>query len=80
MEVMTTQTAQVKNGTIVLPSRIRQSWKTGRVLVFSSQDTLIVKKVRRPLSRLSELPSRISSKKMSQKQIEGEIQAFRKNR
>ena len=46
---MTTQTAKVKNGTIVLPRELRKAWKMAEVFVFPSDDTLIIKKVQKPL-------------------------------
>lgn len=75
---MVTQTAKVKNGTIILPKKLRKAWQKAEVFIFPNPDTLIIKKIQKPLSRLSELPSRISSPKMSQKEIEKEIQACRK--
>ena len=46
---MNTQTTKVKNGTITLPKEFRKSWKGADVFLFSSADTLIVKKVQKPL-------------------------------
>lgn len=46
---MTTQTTKIKNGTIVLPEELRKSWKMAEVFVFPSDDTLIIKKVQKPL-------------------------------
>ena len=77
---MTTSTTKVKNGTITLPKELRKTWKRAEVFVFSNKDTLIIKKAYKPLSRLSELASRISTPKMSCKEIEKEIQSYRKNK
>ena len=77
---MTTQTTKVKNGMIVLPKELRKAWKRVEVFIFPNEDTLIIKKIQKPLPKLSDLASRISSPKMSQKEIEKEIQAYRKKK
>jgi len=77
---MATQTTKVKNGIITLPKKLWKAWKKGEIFIFPNKDTLIIKKVQKPLSRLSNLASRISSPKMSQKEIEKEIQTYRKNK
>ena len=77
---MTTQTTKVKNGTIVLPKELRKTWKRAEIFIFPNEDTLIIKKIQKPLPKLSDLASRISSPKMSQKEIEKEIQAYRKKK
>lgn len=46
---MTTQTTKVRNGNISLPEEIRKSWKGADVFIFPSNDTLIVKKIQKPL-------------------------------
>jgi len=77
---MVIQTTKIKNGTISLPEKIRKSWKGAEIFIFPSRDTLIVKKIQKPLSKLSNLAQRISSPKMSQKEIEKEIQDYRKSK
>jgi len=77
---MVTQTTKVKNGMIVLPKGLRKTWKRTEVFIFPNKDTLIIKKIQKPLSRLSELASRISLPKMTKKEIEKEIQAYRKKK
>lgn len=78
---MTTSTiTKIQNGTIVLPKSLRKTWQKGDVFIFPSQDTLIVKKVQKSLSRLSDLASRVSSPKMTQKEIQKEIQDYRKTK
>ncbi|MGB2762585.1 MAG: hypothetical protein WBC21_03570 [Minisyncoccales bacterium] len=77
---MVTQTVKIKNGTITLPEKIRKSWKGAEISIFPSKDTLIVKKIQKPLSKLSDLAQRISSPKMSQKEVEKEVQYYRKNK
>ncbi len=46
---MTTQTGKIKNGAIVLPRSLRKAWQKTDVLVFTADDTLIIKKVQKPL-------------------------------
>ena len=77
---MTIQTATIKDGKITLPEKLRKPWKKAKVFIFPSNDTLIVKRAQKPLTNLSDLASRISSPKMSNKEIEKEIQSFRKNK
>lgn len=67
---MTTKTTKVKNGTITLPKEFRKSWKEAEVFIFPSTDTLIVKKIQKPLEadwkeyekKLNRGKKRISSK------------------
>ena len=77
---MITQTATIKDGKLILQEKHRKPWKKAKVFIFPSNDTLIVKKVQKPLSNLSDLSSRISSPRMSKREIEKEIQSFRKNK
>ena len=77
---MTIQTTKVKNGMIILPKELRKTWKKVDVFIFPNEDTLIIKKIQKPFPKLSDLASRISSPKMSQKEIEKEIQAYRKKK
>ncbi len=76
---MSGQITKVKNGSITLPKKLWKTWKGAEVFVFPNEDSLVVKKVEKPLSRLSDLASRISSPKMSQKEISKEVQSYRKN-
>lgn len=46
---MTTKTLKVKNGTIVLPKELKKAWKMAEVFIFPSEDTLIIKKIQKPL-------------------------------
>ena len=47
--MMTTKTTKVKNGTLTLPKELRKAWKEAEVFIFPSEDTLIVKKIQKPL-------------------------------
>lgn len=70
---MGSEAGKVKNGTIILPKRLQKTWEKRKVFMFPFEDILIIKKIRKPLPKLSDLASRISSPKMSQKEIEKEI-------
>ncbi len=78
---MTTSTiTKIKNGAIVLPKTLQKKWQKGKVFIFPSNDTRIVKKTQKPLSKLSDLALKISLPKMTQKEIQKEIQSYRKNK
>ena len=62
--------------TVTLP----KEWKGRKIFIKRYNDTIVIKKVEKPLSKLSDLASRISSLKMSQKEIKREIQSYRKNK
>jgi len=77
---MTFQTTKIENGTIALPQVIRQAWEKANVLIFPSQDTLLIKKVAKPINNLSEIANRITSKQMPLSTIAKEIKQYRKNK
>lgn len=77
---MTAATAKVKNGTITLPKKNFKRPGRKQGFLFFFKDTLIVKKMQKPLSNLSAVAKRISLPKMSKKEIEKEIQNYRKNK
>lgn len=77
---MTSQTTTIKNGTIVLPKAIRKAWQGADVFMLPDEDSILIKKIEKPLKRLSDLADRIKSPKMSQSEIENEIKAFRKSK
>lgn len=79
---MTTQTTKIRNGKIsfTLPQKLQRAWRGAEVFVFPTEDSLILKRISKPLSRLSDLASRISSHKISQKEINKEIQSYRKSK
>lgn len=72
--------AKIKNGFISLPKEFRKSWENAEVYFRISEDTAILKKIQKPLIKLSDLASKISFPKMNQKEIEKEIQNYRKNK
>ncbi|MCD6528202.1 hypothetical protein J7K44_01020 [bacterium] len=40
---------KIKNGKIVLPENLQKSWKGRQVFLFPFKDTLIIKKIQKPL-------------------------------
>ncbi len=70
----------IKNRTAVLPKELGQSWDKAKVFVFSSDDTLIFKKTSKPITKLSDIASRVISPRMSEKEIDAEIQNYRQKR
>ena len=77
---MTTMTLKVKNGTIKLPKIFQNAWKQAEVLLFPSDDTLIVKKVQKPAGKLSQIARRASSPPMSAYELNREIAEYRKRK
>lgn len=75
---MTTQTLKIKNGAIALPSVLLKKWQESDVLVFPSEDTLLIKRIQNPLKKLSDLAGRISVKPFANKSIAQEIKNYRK--
>jgi len=40
---------KIKNGKIVLPENLQKNWKERQVFLFPLKDTLIIKKIQKPL-------------------------------
>jgi len=74
---MTQKTLIIKNGMIKLPKGIQRAWKQVEVVIFPSKDTLVVKKVQKPIRKLSEIAERISLSRMSSQEVEKEITSYR---
>lgn len=77
---MTATTLKVKNGTITLPKALQKAWKQAEVMLFPSDDTLIVKKVQKPAGKLSGVARRVSSPPLSADELNKEIAAYRKGK
>ena len=77
---MATTTLKVKNGTITLPKALQKAWKQAEVILFPSDDTLIVKKVQKSSGKLSGIADRISSPALSVRELHKEISAYRKGK
>lgn len=75
---MITQIAKIKNGTIVLPKEIQKSWAGIDVFMLPREDSILIKKIEKPQEQLSDLADKVKSPKMSGKEIEQEIEDFRK--
>lgn len=67
---------KIKNQTIILP----KEWGAGKVSARIFGDTIVIKKIEEPFVKLSEIASRISSARMSPKEIKKEIKNYRKNK
>ena len=76
---MTQGTITVKNNAIRLPGKFRKEWNglTVAVLVPTRGDTLILKRIAKPLMRLSEIASRNKRARVSRARINREIAAYR---
>lgn len=74
------QTLKVdKNGVMVIPKTLRSIFKPSDKLAwFTEGDTLIIKRLNPP--KLSEMPGRVKEKPMPMKEIEKEVQAYRKEK
>ncbi len=71
-------TLKVKNGIIRLPKNVERQWNQADAVLFPSRDTLVVKRVQKPLGKLSDIPNRISLPRMKAREIEREITAYRR--
>lgn len=67
---------KIKNQAVVLP----KEWKMGKVSARRFGDTIVIKRAEEPVSKLSEIASRISSAEMTPGEIEKEIKNYRKNK
>ena len=74
------QTLKVdKNGGMVIPKTLRSIFKPSDKLAwFTEGDTLIIKRLNPP--KLSEIAGRVKEKPMSMKEIQKEVQAYRKEK
>lgn len=72
----------IKNGRVLLPRGISEKWNNAEVAVLPSQsnDTLIIKRVQKPLRRLSEIAERSPLSRMNKQAINREIQDYRARR
>lgn len=79
---MTTQTAKVKNGTIVLPKKFRKAWKKADVFMNISGDTILIKRLTQPALSLKEMMDefrQVARKtKLSKKDVATAIQEVRR--
>ena len=80
LKLMITQTATIKDGKITLPKEFQKSWKKENIFITGDKETLTIKKIIKPT--LSQLRPRLKQlgNMISQKEIEKEIQSYRKNK
>jgi len=75
---MTTQTAKVINGTLTFPRDLKPQWDNAELLLIQTgDDTMIVKRMEKPLASLSEVAERVSAPAMTSEEIADEIAAYR---
>ena len=52
---MTTQTTKVKNGTLILPKKLKKSWENAKVFLECFDDSIVVKKIYTPKISFKEM-------------------------
>jgi hypothetical protein len=73
------QVVKKQNNIVIrLPKKLQRTWFKPEILLFETPDTIILKRVEQPLNKLSDVASRISLPKLTQKEIEAEIPTWRK--
>jgi len=70
-------TLKVKNGVIRLPKELQKAWKQAEVMLFPSDDTIVVKKLQKLPSKLSEIATRLTLPRSKSGDIEKEIKMHR---
>ena len=69
-----TTATKVKNGSIALPTELRNAWKDAEVFVRSSDDTIIVKRIRKAPFWTTWEKLRVGGKKINRKDVNDAIQ------
>ncbi|OHA70434.1 MAG: hypothetical protein A3E07_02635 [Candidatus Wildermuthbacteria bacterium RIFCSPHIGHO2_12_FULL_45_9] len=77
---METTSLKVKNGIIKLPKDLQKAWQQADVLIYPSDDTLIVKRVQKSKGKLSDIAKQTSLPPLSQKEMVKEITTWRKEK
>ncbi len=69
----------VKNRKVALPPALGEQWENAQVAILPSRDndTLIIKRMQKPLRRLSDIAARNTLPRMSKQAINKEIRAYR---
>lgn len=71
---MNPQTTKVKNGTIVLPERLRRIWEGVDVLITPERDKIVIeKRERRIFSKETEEKLRVLGRKITKKDIQAAV-------
>lgn len=73
------KTLTTKNGSITLPKKLGRKWSNVSVFIVPSKDTLVIKKMQKPLGRLSDIARKNTSRRMSRRTIERQIRAYRRS-
>lgn len=70
---------KIKKNVVSLPRRLRKAWNEADVVVVapSQGDTLILKRMHKPVQRLSEIAERNALRSMSRQAVNREIAAYR---
>lgn len=74
-----TAITKIKKNAVSLPRRLRKAWNEADVAVVapSQGDTLILKRIRKPVQRLSEIAERNTLRPMNRQAVNREIAAYR---
>ena len=75
---MTTQTTQIKNGTVTLPKKIQELWQGAEVIIVPSKESILIKRISQ--QSLSELAPKLRKlgKLITRKDIDDAVQWTRK--
>ena len=70
--------ATIKNNAILLPTRFGKRWNNVEVAVIATEaDTLVLKRIRKPVGRLADIATHIKFPRMSRSAVNREILAYR---
>jgi hypothetical protein len=74
-----TTITKVKKNAVSLPRRLRKAWNEANIAVVAPPqgDTLILKRVQKPVERLSEIARRNTLRPMKRQAVNREIAAYR---
>lgn len=75
---MINQTVKIDKGLLKLPKELSAPWE-GDVFVFPFDDTLVIKKTKSTKSRLSNIAKNDLNDRLTNRQINQEILAYRKS-
>lgn len=79
---MRTRITRVKNGSIALPREIRKSWGNVDVLVSSTRDSLLIKRLAEPARSLTEMMREFREAarktKLTRREVHNTIRALRR--
>ena len=68
----------IKNNAILLPTRFGKRWNNVEVAVIATEaDTLVLKRIRKPVGRLADIATHINFPHMSRSAVNREILVYR---